>query len=83
MATPQAQEAAISPVKAEELQKKISQIDNHLLAIETKRSYILSSEAEVLIATESGWFESMAVIIDQLLEKKQNLISVLNADEND
>jgi|TARA_B110000305_G_scaffold49459_1_gene53308 hypothetical protein len=76
-------ETALEPTKVEQIQNQISQIDNHLLAIETKRAYILSSEDETAIANETGWFESMAVIIDQLLEKKQNLISVLNADEND
>tara|TARA_B100001059_G_C17797179_1_gene563749 strand:- start:1062 stop:1394 length:333 start_codon:yes stop_codon:yes gene_type:complete len=70
---------ALAPEKVEVIQNKIARIESHLQAIETKRAYVLSSESETQLATESGWFASMAEIQEQLLAKKTDLINYLNS----
>jgi CRISPR/Cas system CMR-associated protein Cmr5 small subunit len=71
--------SSLAPEKVEEIQNKIARIESHLQAIETKRAYVLSSESETQLATESGWFASMAEIQEQLIAKKAELISYLNS----
>lgn len=70
--------SALAPEKVEEIQNKIARIESHLQAIETKRAFVLSSEAETQLATESGWFDSMAEIQEQLIAKKIELVNYLN-----
>ena len=67
------------PEKAEEIQNKIASIDSHLQAIETKKAFVLSSEAETQRANDSGWFDSMEEIKEQLMTKKTKLINYLNS----
>ncbi len=83
MSTKPGEIETLSPEKVEAIQKKINQIEGHLQAIETKRTYILSSPEQTAIAEESGWFESMTAIEDQLMVKKEELIHVLNNAEHD
>jgi len=71
--------ATLAPEKAEEIQNKIARIESHLQAIETKRAFVLSSEEETQRATDSGWFDSMAEIQNQLIAKKTELVNYLNS----
>ena len=50
MSTKSTETGTLSPEKVEAIQKKINQIDGHLQAIETKRTYILSSPEQTAIA---------------------------------
>ena len=68
----------ISPEKATQIQSKINQIDRHIQAIETKKAYILSDPQELVIANETGWFDSMENVKAGLLLKKSELLNVLN-----
>lgn len=68
----------ISPEKATQIQSKINQIDRHIQAIETKKAYILSDPQELVIANETGWFDSMENVKAGLLFKKSELLNVLN-----
>ena len=70
--------SALAPEKVEEIQNKIARIESHLQAIEIKRAFVLSSEAETQLAIESGWFDSMAQIKEQLIAKKTELVNYLN-----
>jgi flagellar motor protein MotB len=65
-------------VDEQQVLKQISQIDSHLLAIETKRNYILSDPAEKASAQEQGWFEEMKKIEKSLLKKKEKLTALIN-----
>ena len=65
-------------VDEQEVLKQISQIDSHLLAIETKRNYILSNPTEKALAEEHGWFEQMKKIEKSLLKKKDELKALIN-----
>jgi hypothetical protein len=38
----------------------------------------MSSEAETQLAIDSGWFDSMAQIKEQLIAKKTELVNYLN-----
>ena len=69
----------LAPEKAEEIQNKIARIESHLQSIETKRAFVLSSEEETQRATDSGWFDSMAEIQNQLIAKKTELVNYLNS----
>lgn len=69
----------LAPEKAEEIQNKVARIDAHLQAIETKKAFVLSSEAETQRANDSGWFDSMEEIKEQLMTKKTKLINYLNS----
>ncbi len=71
--------ATLATEKAVEIQNKIARIDSHLQAIETKKAFVLSNEEETQRATESGWFDSMAEIKNQLIVKKTELINYLNS----
>lgn len=63
----------IDPAKKQEVLKQIAQIDSHLLAIETKRNYVLSEPAQKALAIEQGWFEDMKKTEKSLLKKKEEL----------
>lgn len=69
--------SALAPEKVEEIQNKIARIESHLQAIEIKKAFVMSSEAETQLATESGWFDSMAEIKQQLIAKKTELVNYL------
>ena len=71
--------ATLAPEKAEEIQNKIARIESHIQAIETKKAFVLSSEEETQRATDSGWFDSMADIQNQLIAKKTELVNYLNS----
>ena len=71
--------ATLAPEKAEEIQNKIARLDAHLQAIETKKAFVLSSEEETQRATDSGWFDSMVEIQNQLIAKKTELVNYLNS----
>lgn len=83
MSTKSGETETLSPEKVEAIQKKINQIEGHLQAIETKRTFILSSPEQTTIAQESGWFESMTAIEEQLIVNKAELLHVLNNSEHD
>jgi ABC-type uncharacterized transport system auxiliary subunit len=70
--------SALAPEKVEEIQNKIARIESHLQAIEIKRAFVMSSEAETQLAIDSGWFDSMAQIKEQLIAKKTELVNYLN-----
>ena len=72
-------ESILAPEKAKEIQNQIARIDAHLKAIETKKAFVLSSEAETEQATSSGWFDSMLAIQDQLIAKKTKLVNYLKS----
>lgn len=65
-------------VDEQDILKQISQINEHLSAIETKRNYILSDPAEKSSAQEQGWFEDMKKIEKSLLKKKEKLTALIN-----
>jgi hypothetical protein len=81
--TQQSEQTDLAPEKIAELQRKITQIEAHIQAIETKKSYVLSDPAELEKATASGWFDSMESIKQGLLSRKQNLLNALNSPENE
>ena len=68
----------LNPIKKQELNKQIAQIDSHLSAIETKRNFVLSNPAEKALAIEQGWFEDMKKIEKSLLKKKEELKRLIN-----
>ena len=74
---------SLSPEKVEELKKKIAQIEGHLQAIETKKSFVLADSLETVKANESGWFQDMEVIQGRLTAKKQKVLNLLNTSDND
>ena len=74
---------SLSPEKVEELKKKIAQIEGHLQAIETKKSFVLADSLETVKANESGWFQDMEAIQSRLTIKKQRLLNLLKFVDND
>ena len=72
-----------APEKITELQRKITQIEAHIQAIETKKAYVLSDPAELEKATASDWFDSMESIKQELLSRKQTLLTALNGSDNE
>ena len=83
MSTKSTETGTLSLEKVEAIQKKINQIDGHLQAIETKRTYILSSPEQTAIAEASGWFASMTTTESQLNAQKTELLDVLNNSDHD
>jgi ribosomal protein L16 Arg81 hydroxylase len=79
----QSEQTELAPEKIAELQRKITQIEAHIQAIETKKAYVLSDPAELEKATTSGWFDSMESIKQELLSRKQTLLNALNGFDNE
>jgi len=71
--------SVLAPEKAKEIQGQITRIDAHLQAIETKKTFVLSSVSETERATASGWFDSMQEIQNQLIAKKTKLVNYLKS----
>ena len=79
----QSEQTELAPEKIAELQRKITQIEAHIQAIETKKAYVLSDPAELEKATASGWFDSMESIKQELISRKQTLLNALNGSDNE
>ena len=79
----QSEETGLAPEKIAELQRKITQIEAHIQAIETKKSYVISDPSEFEKATASGWFDSMESIKQGLLSRKQTLLNALNNSDDE
>tara|TARA_Y100001978_G_C23267287_1_gene234163 strand:+ start:16 stop:348 length:333 start_codon:yes stop_codon:yes gene_type:complete len=70
--------ATLAPEKVEEIQKKITQIEGHFQAIESKKAFVSADSVQAAKVIESGWLEKMEAIQQRLLDKKASLLLLLN-----
>lgn len=64
-----------------EIHEKIKLIQDHLLAIESKRNWINEDPQRIQEAKENNWFEQVGATEKALLEKRSELITLLKKDK--
>ena len=60
------------------IKNEIIQLNQHLEAIQQKWDYILADDELTKQAQESGWFEQMSAVKQQLIDRKNELTALLN-----
>lgn len=62
--------------------EQLIQLDNHISAIDEKINFVNNNEEEKKIAEESNWFENMAKIRSELVQKRLEIQDKLSNSKN-